>query len=205
MNAEVDSTVVMLSLGAIAERDGISKQAVSKAVNALVDKHGLPVQRDNRGRISGVSVAHYDHYRGHFGNGAMSQAPRVEPTDEGGGGGGANSRGGPNSRDEALRQQAWIDLHRKKIAQAEEDGKLVRADILATALTVAGKTIQGEVNRLANRADDLALAVSKEGTSGARMVLRKIAAELNERIANALSQVAEQAPENDETVEDIEA
>jgi biotin operon repressor len=39
---------VMLSLKAIAERDKVSRQAISKQVARLVEHHGLEVARDGR-------------------------------------------------------------------------------------------------------------------------------------------------------------
>lgn len=193
MGAEVDSTVVMWSPGQIAERDGVSKQAVSKTLGRLLKDHvDIPVERDARDRVMRVSLAHYDHHRGLFANSARSQAPKEE-------------RGQPElitrpgeSRDEAIRQQAWLNLQREKLRHAEEMKQLVRADVLADALVNVGRTIQSEVNRLSNRADDIALAVSKEGTSGARMALRKISTEINTRIADALAAIAAAAPETDD-------
>lgn len=193
--------IVMWTIGQIAERDGVSKPAVSKMVAKLVRDHELPVRRDARNRVIAVSVADYDHHRAFFGSSAQDQ------TREG-------SDPGPRSavaelpasesRDEALRQEAWMRVRRQKLEDAKAAGQLVRADLLAEALNAAGRTIQSEVGRLANRADDIALAVSKEGTSGARMTLRKIADEINSRIADALSKVAGEAPELDPALEDIE-
>ena len=195
MATGVDSTVVMYSPGEIAARDRVSKQAVSKTLSKLLRDHDdIPVERDARNRVIKVSLAHYDHHRGFFGNAAQAQAPKDK--DEGGG----EPFRQRDSRDEALRQQAWLNLQREKLRHAEEQGNFVRADKLADALAQAGRTIQSEVNRLQNRSDDIALAVSKEGTSGARMELRKIAQEINTRIADALAAIAEASPETDEVI-----
>jgi hypothetical protein len=185
----------MYSPGEIAARDGVSKQAVSKTLSKLLRDHDdIPVERDARNRVIKVSLAHYDHHRGFFGNAAQAQAPRGADDD------GPEQPRQRESRDEALRQQAWLNLQREKLRHAEEQGSLVRADKLADALAQAGRTIQSEVNRLQNRADDIALAVSKEGTSGARMELRKIAQEINTRIADTLAVIAEASPETDEVI-----
>ncbi|WEK04552.1 MAG: hypothetical protein P0Y65_20645 [Candidatus Devosia phytovorans] len=195
-----DGLIVMWSIGQIAERDGVSKAAVSKMVAKLVSEHNLPVRRDSRDRVAGVSIADYDHHRAFFGSSEQDQTPQV----------GTGAKGPtPNlppseSRDEALRQEAWMRVRRQKLEDAKAAGQLVRADILAEALTVAGRTIQAEVARLQHRADDIALAVSKEGTSGARIALRKAAEEISNRIADALAKVAENAPEMDEAIEGIE-
>ncbi len=191
-----DGTTIMWSPGQIAERDGVSKQAVSKTIAKFVASHDLPVERDARGRIVRVSLAHYDHHRGFFGNSEKTQS-RPDP-------GTPIQASASESRDEALRQQAWLALGRQRLEQAEKIGQLVRADRLADALAVAGRIIQSEISRLQNRADDIALAVSKEGTSGARLLLRQISTEINTRIADALGEVAEAAPAGDEVMDEAE-
>ncbi|WP_323011107.1 hypothetical protein [Paracoccus sp. (in: a-proteobacteria)] len=52
---------IMWSISQIAERDGVSRQSVSKQVQEFVADHDLPVERDGRGRITKVSLPHYDH------------------------------------------------------------------------------------------------------------------------------------------------
>jgi predicted transcriptional regulator len=51
------------SISEIARRDGVSKQAVSKNVRALLER-GLFVERSVKGRITGVDVAEYDRMLG---------------------------------------------------------------------------------------------------------------------------------------------
>jgi hypothetical protein len=192
--------IVMWSIGQIAERDGVSKAAVSKMVAKLVREHQLPVRRDGRDRVVALSVADYDHHRAFFGSSEQDQTPGGEaltlshplemPTSE--------------SRDEALRQKAWMEVRRQRLEDAKEAGRLVRSDTLSEGLARAGRIIQSEVGRIANRADDIALAVSKEGTSGARLALRRLAEEINERIADALARVATEAPERDEMLEGLD-
>jgi hypothetical protein len=188
----------MWSIGQIAERDGISKQAVAKTVSKLITEHGIPVTRDTRGRVALLSLAHYDHHRGFFSNSAKLVAPVVEK--------GATSPaiGNEQSRDEALRQQAWLALDRERIKHKVEALELVRADKQAEALKMAGRAIQAEVSRLHIRADDVAIAVSKEGVHGARMLLRKISVEINTKIADALDRLVASAPEHDVAIEDVE-
>jgi len=184
---------IMWSIKQIAERDEVSRQAVSKGLAKLIsDGHEVPIERDSRGRVSKISVAHYDHHRSFFGNSEKGKLP--EPDNDRG-----DELGGrlSESRDEALRQDAWLSLSRKKIAHEENVGALVRADKYAEALSVAGRVIQHEIGRLHNRADEVALAVSKEGERGARGTLRKIAADLGNKIADVLAEIADKAPEHD--------
>ncbi|MDP2779844.1 hypothetical protein [Devosia sp.] len=188
MSTPVNSVRVWWSIGQIATRDGVSKPAVSKAVAKLVRDHDLPVRRDGRSRVESVSVAHYDHLRAEYSSSEQSVIPPVVTEQPG---------SSNESRDEALRQEAWLRLGRAQLDHQKEAGQLVRVDKLIEALGVAGRTIQNEINRLANKADDIALAVSKEGTSGARIALRTIATEINTAVAAALEKIAAAAPEHD--------
>lgn len=184
----VNSSHVMWAIGQIADRDGVSKPAVSKTVAKLVKDHDLPVTRDARGRVATVSVAHYDHLRSIFGSSQQMAAPPASPSVE---------PEGLGTRDEALRQQAWLTLDRSKLEHQRDVSEVVRSDKVGEGLEAAGRAIQGIVLRLPNSADDLALAVSKEGTSGVRIALRRLATDMLGQIADALDGVAAGAPATD--------
>jgi hypothetical protein len=188
---------VMATPAEIAARDGVTKQAVTKLVRRLVDQHDLPVERDGRERIVRFSLAHYDHFRGEFASSekvaaARKEAPPAQPLNS------------STSRDEALRQEAWLKVGREKLRRQEHVGRLVRADRMREALTICGREIQSSVARLQNKADDMALAVSREGAHGLRVLLRQIAFDLNTEIAGRLAAIMEAAAENDEVIEDEE-
>src|SRR5690606_25382565 len=110
--------------------------------------------------------------------------------------------GGSQSRDEALRQEAWLKVGREKLRRQEEIGQLLRADRTRQAITVCGREIQSMVARLQNRADDMALAVGREGVHGLRVLLRQISFDLNTEIANRLEEILAGADEQDELIED---
>lgn len=191
--------VVYRTVSEIAARDGVTKQAVSKILQRLVGVADIPVERDGRGRIARVSLAHYDHARERFTNPAKAPArdaamplPAGIP---------AKVLAG-DSFEEARRQGEWLKVTREKLRHAEEAGQLVRADLLQDALRMAGREIQAIVARLPNRSDDLALAVSKEGQHGARTLLRTIAFDLGEQIAARLSEIGEAAPATDAAIEE---
>ncbi|WP_223478736.1 hypothetical protein [Oricola indica] len=187
-----DAPKVMWSIGKIAERDGISKQAVSKIVKKLVAEHDIPVDRDGRGRISAVSLAHWDHHRGQFTN------PAKQPVRE-------STKGKPPAADsfeEARRQNEWLRLERSRIEHQEMAGKLVRRDQLDASIEMIGREIQTIVARLPNSADDLALAVSKEGAHGLRSALRDLAFKINGQVADRLAEIAGGAPKTEPVMED---
>ena len=190
-----DAPRIMWSISQIAERDGISKQAVSKVVKSLIDNEGLPVERDGRDRVSKVSLAHYDHHRSRFVNPAKQRSDKPSPPE---------TAFKSDSFDEARRQGEWLKVEREKLRRQEELKKLIRVDLLANALAISGKEIQNIVARLSNKADEIALAVSKEGAHGVRLALRQIAFELNTEIADKLSEIVANAPANDPMIEDEE-
>lgn len=205
MNAE---PLVWRTVGEIAVLQGVSKQAVSKVLKRLVEAGDVPVERDGRGRIVRVSLAHFDHARERFTNPAkaVARTASAEADGEGGERGVAATAGGrapqADSFEEARRQNEWLKVTREKLRHQEELKQLVRADVIAEAQTIAGREIQAIIMRLPNRADDIALAVSKEGQFGARTLLRTIAFELAEQIANRLGEIATAAPAGDEMIED---
>ncbi|MBY2911368.1 hypothetical protein [Rhizobium leguminosarum] len=194
-------TDVMWSIAQIAERDGVSKAAVSKAAKKLIeDKPDTPVDRDSQGRIMRLSLAHYDHHRQRHVNPAKAKAEIRAPDQTGDAG--APKEDPSSSFDEARRQTEWLKLGRERIRHQEELGQLLRSDKIDQALRTAGLEIQAVIKRLSNRADDLALAVSKEGVHGARVLLRTIAFEMGNEIADRLEAVSKTAPRMDDLIGD---
>lgn len=173
----------------VAARDGITKQAVTKMVRRLVEEHGLPVERDGRERIVRFSLAHFDHLRGDFSSSEKVAAARQQkpepPADS------------STSRDEALRLEAWLRVNRQQIELAESAGRLVRKDRLQQGLTQCGNEIRAIIGRMPNKADDLALAVTREGVHGLRIAMRQLAVEVSTQVADALATIGAGAPEQD--------
>ncbi|MEJ8474467.1 hypothetical protein [Roseibium algae] len=193
-----DEELVFITPADVAARDGITKQAVTKLVRTLVDQHDIPVERDGRGRIVRFSQAHFDHHRERFGSSEKTTAARKSSKPV------AGPCLDPASRDEALRQEAWLKVTRAKLQQQEERGALIRSDILLTAVQQCGREIQSAVARLPNHSDDLAMEVSKEGAHGLRVALRKIAFDLNQRVAEQLEGISDNAPVSDPMIEEVE-
>lgn len=190
----------MWSIGQIADRDGVSKPAVSKAVRAMLEaRPETPHELDGRGRVRLISVADYDHYRGRHVNPAKAKAELRRET---GGSAPAPLLDSSDSFDEARRQGEWLKVRRQRLEHDEEIGLLVRKDRLTEALSRVGREVQAIVNRLPNRSDDLALAVSKEGVHGARVALRTIAFDIGTAIADKLAELCDGAELTDEVLEE---
>ncbi len=187
----------MQSISQIAERDGVSKAAVSKAVRKMLDERpDTPVERGPQGQVMLVSLAHYDHYRQRFVNPAKATAPiRAVST----------AASGPvdasESFEEARRQAEWLKVGRERIRHQEDCGQLLRRDRLEEAHRAVGREIQNVVRRLQNRADEVAHAVSKEGVHGVRLVLRNIAFEMGGEIADKLASIAGGAADTDDLID----
>ncbi|WP_327211992.1 hypothetical protein U8Q06_20895 [Rhizobium beringeri] len=174
-----DTILVMSSISQIAARDRVSKAAVSKAVKKMFDKiPDAPVERGSQGQVIRVSLAHYDHFRERFmgvtglpsGQHALAQltvGARPEPGE---------------SFNEARRQNEWLKLARERLRHQVEFGQLVDKAEIESALSSRGREIQALIHRLPNLADDLALAVSREGTQGARDAFRHHAEKLSAEI-----------------------
>ncbi len=196
---------VMMTLSEIAERDGISRQAISKTVRELVDKHDkIPVERDGRGRIARVSVGHIDHYRDKFQNPAKVLASRPSPSEDK-----PKRDGAPpieqegDSFEEARRLNEWLRYSRLKLQHDEACGRLISADTVAAALDSLGREAQAIIARLPNHADDLSGPFAKEGVHGLRTALREVAHQINLSIAKRFEEIAASAPERD-VIEDEE-
>ncbi len=183
---------VMWSASDIAGRDGVTKQAVSKTIQAILAvMKNVPVERDGRGRVLRISLAHYDHHRERFMNPAKMAAPATEKTFQ------------SDSFEEAKRQSEWMKVGREKIRLDEEVSNLIRADKANEAVQAVNHEINLIIHRLQNHADDLAAIVAKEGVHGVRVALRTIAFDLSNEIADRMEAVAAEAPEHDPLIEKL--
>ncbi|MDI6834820.1 MAG: hypothetical protein QMD99_03780 [Rhizobiaceae bacterium] len=201
---------VMWSIAQIAARDGVSKPAVSKTVKKMLEaRPETPVERGAQGQVLGISLAHYDEFRQRHVNPAKATAP-LRPI-EGSLVDGRRLADPPrlvpdqDSFEEARRQSEWLKVGREKIRHQEECGQLVRRDRLEDGHKAIGAALLSIIRRLPNRADAVALAVSKEGVHGVRVLLRELAFEIGNQMADKLAELAEAAPEHDPLIEDDEA
>jgi hypothetical protein len=187
--AEAPPDAVLWTVQQIAERDQISKQAVSSRARRLMAESGLYVETDSRGRITRLNVVQYDSLRQRFGDAAKAKAPKPKA---------AAPMPAADSRDEAMRRQAWIEAERARLSLDELTGKLVRVAAVADAVATCGDKIAEILDRLPNVADDLAAAVARDGSHGLRQALGGEAHRLRAEIANALRAVTGTAPAEQE-------
>lgn len=192
VNTSAPPRAVMWSIGEIAERDGVSKPAVSRKVAQLVERNGLSVERDERGRVAKVNVAEYDHLRGRFDDPSKAQrpqapiqAPSITPAGE--------------SYDEALRQKTWTEAERARLRLEEEKGDLIRRGDHAAACSRFGEVLIRIVKSLVNCADDHAVVVARDGANGLRKAYKELTDRQLNEMADALVQLAalSSAPERE--------
>jgi hypothetical protein len=197
---------VMVTVSYIADRDGVSKQAVSKTVRKmLAARPGTPVDLGPQGQVLRVSLAHYDEFRHRHVNPAKASAPlrpggldQMEPPLS------ASADRESDSFEEARRQAEWLKVGRERIRQQEDCGQLIRKDKTEEAVATIASALQQIIRQLPNRADEVAIAVSKEGVHGVRTILRRVAFEIGNKMADRLQEIAAAMPEHDPLIEDVE-
>lgn len=167
----------MLSIAALAKRDDVSKPAVSRKVKQL-RASGLHVETDAQGRVIAVNAVQYDALRGRHDDPSKAQAATMPPDADN------------ESYNEARRVLTWTEAERAKLKLEAEQKLYVRVEDLEAALADAGETIVEIADRLQQSADDLAAAVARDGVSGLRAGLKKLAADFKTDIADALAAVA---------------
>lgn len=178
--------LIMVTPKEVSEKLGISRQAVQRQLKKILDQHEIPVERDSRGRVVKFSLADFEHYKNEFSNPQQSQAQQQAPVAP-----------AANSRDEALRQTAWLELRKRELQYQEECGALVRADYVAETMENLGKVVQATINRLGNKADDLAIVASKSGVNGLRAELKEISFQMCADIAKQLAAFENEADDKD--------
>lgn len=185
----------------IAERDGVTARAVSKAAARLIETHGLAVTRDNRGRVSAVDIAQYDHLRGKADNPARVQAAATvagrearEPREVSGG----------SDYNAALTEKTRYEATKRRLEVEELQGHLVRVDRVADAASQVATNLATIIDQLPSSADALAAAFARDGTRGLQIALKDIAIRWRTRLADQLAALAAGAPADEPDDEDTE-
>ncbi len=178
---------VMLSLGEIAARDGVSSPSVCVRVRRFVERHGLSVERDDHGRVSRVNVVEYDALREKFGASSKAVKSAAQPLLPLEGGSTAVPGGiSSESYDEALRQKTWYDAELKRFQLDEIKGRLVDASEVAKVLDRIGGIFRDLMVRHDDGADEIAAAVGRAGLRGAEVEQKRLRGELTASFIAAL-------------------
>ncbi len=183
---------VMWSVTRIAERDGVSRQAISKQVARLIEHHGLDVSRDGRGRVAAVNIVHFDDLRRRFGDSGKVHEPALKPTLQ------ESSPGGDETLDGARRLKLVLETEALRLRLAEESGQLVRMDAMGEALARLGEEI-GRIIDLPQHADAIATAAAK-GLHELRIALKRMTVEMRTAVADSCAGLTQVAPQKDEAL-----
>jgi DNA-binding Lrp family transcriptional regulator len=179
---------VMIPVGELARRDGVSPPAVSKAVKRLVERHGLSVEKDHLGRVTAVNAVQYDMLRGRLDDPSKAQAPERPaalldstvadaPTPN------------PDSYDEAIRRKTLYGAELARLKLAEEAGYLIRVDEVIEAGAIVCSLITELIDALPDCADEISVAVARDGARGAQEILKAQALSLRTAIADKIERV----------------
>ena len=183
MAGEVHSDGPRWSLKAIAERDGVSVKAVSKAVARLIEGEGLMVSRDARGRVAAVDLAQYDHLRRRSDNPSLVQAAATVAGRE------ARDVAGTDYN-AALTEKTRYEATKRRLEVEELQGQLVRVEAVADAATRIASDLARLIDQLPQAADTLAAALARDGARGLQIELKKLAHAWRERLADKLAALA---------------
>lgn len=172
--------MLMLSIAALAERDGVKKSGVSRRVKQL-RANGLHVELDGLGRVALVNSVQYDEMRKRYDDPSKAQAPKAPAP---------QLEGANETYDEARRVLTWTEAERAKLKLEAEQKLYVKVEELEAAVDSIGEAIVEIVDRLPMSADDLAAAVARDGVAGLRTALKKMAHEWRTEIADAMAMLA---------------
>lgn len=182
----VDATPpeAMWSISRVAERDKISKQAVSKRAKLFAAERGLIVSRDARERITAINVVQFDQLCAQHGNASKAQKPKALTAQQ------SADRGQPGrSYNDALREKGWLEVEQRRLELARSKGELIPIAAVMQSLADCSAVIVKVIERLPAQSDDLAASVGRDGTHGLRVALKKLADQMRREIADAVSAV----------------
>ncbi|NTE36661.1 MarR family transcriptional regulator [Agrobacterium tumefaciens] len=179
---ENEESAIWISIKDLAERKGVSKQAISQRVQKL-EAAGLIVVRQN-GKFREVDLVSYDRAIGETGNAFREQAAETKADI-------AAGAGSKKLRD-AQAERAGYEARLKELDLAERLGNLVpiRGEHgLETALLKISGEIIRELGVLMNWVPDL-MEASGNGEAALRRTLREKSAELRTGVATRLNNLA---------------
>jgi len=179
-----------LSVSDLAAQRGMAKQTLSERA-ARFEAKGLLRTRPGKGRAKLINVAEFDRACGAstdvvraLNGGASLDAPKPPAETE---------KADPSASEVLTRENARRAAYTADLAKLELDerlGKLVALDDIVSATVRLGDKIVRQIDQLPTRAEEFAVAVAKDGSAGARAMLKKFAFDLREGIARELAALA---------------
>lgn len=197
-NVEADGGGVWITCAELARRRGVSRAAITKRVDQLDRDGKVSTRRDGKSRL--VELASFDRAVGETGDAVKEQAADTAAT--------ARKAAASVPMRDAQTERAQYEARLKALDLGERQRMLLPvkgAHGIETAATDIGAALARDLDSLAGYADDMATAVGKDGTAGARRLLKEIAVKMRRQIAESLSQIANQgaAAERDGPIETV--
>ena len=175
---------VWLSVSDLAQAKGVSKQAVAKRVSKF-EALGEQLTRPGDRGTKLVNVAAYDRLVGETGDIFRSQPPKAAVSadaDE------ADPARASLANEQARRVSYQAELSRLDLE--ERLGKLVPVSEVVEAMTKSARAIVRAVDLLPGRAEDVAAAVARDGSTGARRLLKEMVRDLRSTLERELHRLA---------------
>ncbi len=156
----------------LAKSRGVSKQAVSRRAGRLRAQGLLSARPGPCGALL-INVAEFDRATGEATD--LARATNGAPK-------GGTREASVYTREQARRASYSADLMRLDLE--ERTGKLIRVDEVVEALSALGDRLAMTIDMLPEIAEDIAVAVAKDGERGARTALKKAAYDWRVRLAD---------------------
>lgn len=181
-NVEADAGGVWISCAELAKRKGVSRQAIGKRVDQLEADGKVLTRREGRSRL--VDLASFDRAVGETGDAVKEHAAATRKE--------TAAKVAPAMRD-AQTERAQYEARLKALDLGERQGRLLPIDGehgIAQAAEQIGIVLARDLDGLVRYADEIAVAVSKEGVAGVRRILKEFAARARSQVAASLADVA---------------
>jgi DNA-binding MarR family transcriptional regulator len=188
MGAELDTGDggLWLTISELAKREGVGKPTISERVKRL-EADGLVKSKPGRGRQKLVNLAQYLVATNKAGDAAKqlaadtrAEADAPQPPEPG---------GDPTYR-AAQTRRAQLDADLKEIELAQKRGELLPVADIEDAAGKFAEAIVRVLDRIPTRADEIAAAVGRDGTTGARAKLKEIVRDLRTAVAESVTLIA---------------
>lgn len=175
-----------VSLSELAAMKGVTAQAISKRLKRL-EAEGL-ITSHRRGRDRMVVLARWDQVTGETTDlsRAIGRSPAMPGAPDGVAPTGDQARRDPTYTTE-LTRKARYDADLKELELEKQRGSLLAVRDVEDAMATAAGILVREIHLLTAHAEELAAAVGKNGSTGAREVLKRLEHQYRATVARALA------------------
>lgn len=178
-NVDADGGGVWVTCAELANRKGVSRQAVAKRVSQLERDGRIQTRREGKNRL--VDLAAYDRAVGEVGDAIKEQSAASK-----------REKSSPALRD-AQADRARYEARLKALDLAERMGSVLPIGGkhgVEEAVKEIGMALARDADGLMRYADEVATAVSKDGVAGARRALKDIGNRFRATFAGSLVKIA---------------